>query len=414
MNQNQNNINSNNNSNSTSNLNGGMNFVTGEASVPQQSVSTQTIAQQPISVNADSSVENVTTIPQQVTPQSIVSQPVAENVQPSLENTSTVQQSISNVNLNSIQQVNNIPVQEQPIQNQMLENVQPVQSVNGLNTLPPVQPTVTTEISPNAVNSSLGDEVHPKKKNMLVILLVIVLLTVIGVVLGIFLFNKFGKKDNNVSDTSVVQKNDNVSLNNNVINNTGVDDKTLREVLNLVGIASTSDTNNNDALNYYISNNNYVNEANNIILYYAVNDEGKTSSQITLPEGYDIKSDVGACSDAVNCALISREDAEKILKVFKLGDDLSKYFYKSSEIDDTYGIHYDVTLPFAIFNGDNLGISHNLSASLENESTIKVDDNQTIDYLDDNGNVLNISKVVTYIFKVQDSYYYLDSVSVSE
>lgn len=402
---NQNNTNSNNNNN-TSNLNVGMNFVTGEASVPQQIVNTQAISQQPISVNTGSSVENVATIPQQVTPQSIVSQPVVESVQPSLENTSTVQQSVSNVNVNTIQQ--------QPVQNQMLENVQPVQSVNGLNTLPPVQPTVTTEISPNAVNSSLGDEVHPKKKNMLVILLVIVLLTVIGVVLGIFLFNKFGKKDNNVSDTSVVQKNDNVSLNNNVINNTGVDDKTLREVLNLVGIASTSDTNNNDALNYYISNNNYVNEANNIILYYAVNDEGKTSSQITLPEGYDIKSDVGACSDAVNCALISREDAEKILKVFKLGDDLSKYFYKSSEIDDTYGIHYDVTLPFAIFNGDNLGISHNLSASLENESTIKVDDNQTIDYLDDNGNVLNISKVVTYIFKVQDSYYYLDSVSVSE
>lgn len=401
----QNNTNSNNNNN-TSNLNVGMNFVTGEASVPQQIVNTQAISQQPISVNTGSSVENVATIPQQVTPQSIVSQPVVESVQPSLENTSTVQQSVSNVNVNTIQQ--------QPVQNQMLENVQPVQSVNGLNTLPPVQPTVTTEISPNAVNSSLGDEVHPKKKNMLVILLVIVLLTVIGVVLGIFLFNKFGKKDNNVSDTSVVQKNDNVSLNNNVINNTGVDDKTLREVLNLVGIASTSDTNNNDALNYYISNNNYVNEANNIILYYAVNDEGKTSSQITLPEGYDIKSDVGACSDAVNCALISREDAEKILKVFKLGDDLSKYFYKSSEIDDTYGIHYDVTLPFAIFNGDNLGISHNLSASLENESTIKVDDNQTIDYLDDNGNVLNISKVVTYIFKVQDSYYYLDSVSVSE
>ena len=103
----QNNTNSNNNNN-TSNLNVGMNFVTGEASVPQQIVNTQAISQQPISVNTGSSVENVATIPQQVTPQSIVSQPVVESVQPSLENTSTVQQSISNVNLNSIQQVNNI------------------------------------------------------------------------------------------------------------------------------------------------------------------------------------------------------------------------------------------------------------------------------------------------------------------
>ena len=46
---------------------------------------------------------------------------------------------------------------------------------------------------------------------------------------------------------------------------------------------------------------------------------------------------------------------ELLLKKYNLGTDLTKYFYKSSEIDDVYGIHYE-EYNSSLFEEDNLGI----------------------------------------------------------
>ena len=240
-------------------------------------------------------------------------------------------------------------------------------------------------------------------------------LTVIGIALGIFLFNKFGNKGSNEENNTPVEETTQTNLSNNVINNTNVDGEKLNEVLNLVGIVTSNEFANNNSLNYYVSNSNYVDNGNDIILYYSVNSDGNTNSEITYPEEYDKMSDVGACSDAVSCALITKTDAENVLKKYNLGTDLTKYFFKSSEIEDVYGIHYGGTLVLDMFNNPDAGITHNVNAEAINESDISIIDNQTINTVGTDGNIQNTTKNVTYLFKLSDDgSYHLDSVTVSE
>lgn len=429
MDQNQNNTNVNLNNNQAPV--GGMNFVTGEGSIPQQNVVNQPVMEQPNVVNSIPMVNNVQ--PQQVASQPIVNQPV--------ENNNSVEQAINNnivsqQNVQSVQTMNTVPAQEQPITNMVPNvepvntssvsvqeqpvvnqsiNLQPVQGVNELNNLPPVQ----SNVDPNNMNNTNGnvDEMKSSKKiNPILAVLLVIVLSAAGVALGFFLFNKFGNKgENEPVEQDVVDDNTPVTLSENTINNTNVDSPKLNEVLTALGIASTNSLANNDNLNYYLSVENYKDNAKDIIVYASINTEGKTSSEIELPEGYDLKSDVGACSDSVGCALISKEDAEKVMKLYNLGDDLTKYYYKSSEIDDVYGIHYGGSLVLAQFNGADAGIKHNLVAEIANENAIKISDNQVITYYDDLGSVQTKNLNVTYLFKSSNTgSYYLDNVSVSD
>lgn len=428
MDQNQNNANMNLNSNQAPV--GGMNFVTGESSIPQQNVVNQSVMEQPNVVNPSPMVNDVQ--PQQVVTQPIVNQPI--------ENNMTVGQTMNNnmvnqQNVQSVQTINTVPVQEQPLINAVPNvetintsnvplqeqtmvnqpiNVQPVQEVNELNNLPPVQPNVV----PNNMDNTNGnaDEVKiPKKINPVLAVILVIVLAAAGVVLGFFLFNKFGNKgESEPEGQDVVEDNTPATLSENIINNTNVDSAKLNEVLSALGIASSSTVANKDILNYYLSVENYKDNAKDIIVYAAINSEGKTSSEIELPEGYDLKSDVGACSDSVGCALISKEDAEKLMKLYNLGDDLTKYFYKSSEIDNAYGIHYSGSLVITQFNGTDAGIKHNLNSEMSDNNEIKISDNQTIIYYDDSGNVQTKNSNVIYLFKLLDTgSYYLDNVSIS-
>lgn len=429
MDQNQNNTNVNLNNNQAPV--GGMNFVTGEGSIPQQNVVNQPVMEQPNVVNSIPMVNNVQ--PQQVASQPIVNQPV--------ENNNSVEQAMNNnivsqQNVQSVQTMNTVPAQEQPITNMVPNvepvntpsvsvqeqpvvnqsiNVQPVQGVNELNNLPPVQ----TNVDPNNMDNTNGnvDEMKSSKKiNPILAVLLVIVLAAAGVALGFFLFNKFGNKgENEPVEQDVVDDNTPVTLSENTINNTNVDSPKLNEVLTALGIASNNSLANNNILNYYLSVENYKDNAKDIIVYASINTEGKTSSEIELPEGYDLKSDVGACSDSVGCALISKEDAEKVMKLYNLGDDLTKYYYKSSEIDDVYGIHYSGSLVLAQFNGADAGIKHNLVAEIANENAIKISDNQVITYYDDLGSVQTKNLNVTYLFKSSNTgSYYLDNVSVSD
>ena len=429
MDQNQNNTNVNLNNNQAPV--GGMNFVTGEGSIPQKNVVNQPVMEQPNVAIPSPMVNNVQ--PQQVASQPIVNQPV--------ENNNSVEQAMNNnivsqQNVQSVQTMNTVPAQEQPITNMVPNvepvntpsvsvqeqpvvnqsiNVQPVQGVNELNNLPPVQ----TNVDPNNMNnynSNVDETKSPKKINPILAVLLVIVLSAAGVALGFFLFNKFGNKgENEPVEQDVVDDNTPVTLSENTINNTNVDSPKLNEVLTALGIASTNSLANNNILNYYLSVENYKDNAKDIIVYASINTEGKTSSEIELPEGYDLKSDVGACSDSVGCALISKEDAEKVMKLYNLGDDLTKYYYKSSEIDDVYGIHYSGSLVLAQFNGTDAGIKHNLVAEIANENAIKISDNQVITYYDDLGSVQTKNLNVTYLFKSSNTgSYYLDNVSVSD
>ena len=379
---------------------GNMSFVNGQQSV-NNGVSQPDAALQSQSVQDVSMPVN----------QSVVQQPIVTN-DVSMASSVGMSPEVNTQPVNETNGVSNI-LPEQNL-SQGIGSVQPVQSVNGLNTISSAEPMPDANGVVNTP-SSLEEPVAKKKRSPVVILLIVFVLTVIGVALGIFLFNKFGNKGNNEENNTPVEETTQTSLSNNIINNTNVDSEKLNEVLNLVGIASSSDIANNNNLNYYVSNSNYVDNGNDIIVYYAVNSDGNTNSEITYPEEYDKKSDVGACSDAVSCALITKTDAENVLKKFNLGTDLTKYFFKSSEIEDVYGIHYGGTLVLDIFNNPDAGITHNVSAETVNESDISVIDNQTINTVGTDGSMQNTTKNVTYLFKVSDDgTYHLDSVNINQ
>lgn len=411
---NQNNENLNNNQKSVT----GMSFVTGENPLPEQNTVNQSVVQHSNVVNSNLMVDNTACQPvtqqpnvvntnrlvdntslQQAASPTVVSQPVINTVQDTISVNSP--NTLLSENSNAANQTNVA---------QTVNNTHPVQGVNEHNNLSSVQ----SNVIPNN-NSNNNDELKSKKKiNPIIIVLLVIVLTAVGVFLGIFLFNKFGNKGNNEFQNENISENESSNnLSNNIINNTNVDFSKLNEVLNALGISSNHTLANNDSLNYYLSFANFRDNASDIIVYASINNYGKTSSEIILPDEYDLKSDVGACSDSVGCALITKTDAENVMKLYNLGDDLSKYFYKSSEIEDVYGIHYSGTLVIPQFNGENAGINHVLNAELSNDNDIKISDNQTITYYDDLGAVQTKNSNVIYLFKLSNAgSYYLDNVSV--
>lgn len=380
---------------------GNMSFV--NQPVQENIISQPVIQPEPV-INPNTVSEPVNSINN---PAPVISAPVTNIVEPTLNNPQVTQ---VEQNINQSVENNSNNQFQQPI-NQSMNMQQTVPNVSDVNNINTVQPVVGNV---NQVSDSSFEEPSVKKKrNPIMIVLILILLTAIGVALGVFLFNKFGNKDNSESETTSVEEPVNVNLNSNTINGGDVDTNILNSVLSIVGIASSNNVRNNDLLNYYLSNNDYMDKINDIIVYSAVNSEGNTSSEINYPEDYDKMSDVGACTDAVNCALISKTDAELLLKRYNLETDLTKYFYKSSEIDDVYGIHYE-EYNSSLFEGDNLGIIHNVNATVPNNTDISVSDIQTINY-NENGNMQSINKNVTYIFKLgEDNNYYLDSVTVNE
>lgn len=374
-----------------------MNFVNQPV---QENVISQPVIQPEPVINPNTVSEPVNSINN---PVPIIPTPVTNIVEPILNNPQVVEQNINQ----SVQNNSNNQVQQPINQNINIQQLAPNISDN-INTVQPVVSNVN-----QVQDSSLEDTSVKKKRNPIMIVLVLILLTAIGVALGVFLFNKFGNKNDTESENTTVEEPVTVNLNSNTINGGDVDTNILNSVLNIVGIASSNNVRNNDLLNYYLSNNNYMDKINDIIVYSAVNSEGNTSSEINYPEDYDKMSDVGACTDAVNCALISKTDAELLLKKYNLGTDLTKYFYKSSEIDDVYGIHYE-EYNSSLFEGDNLGITHFVNAVMANDTDINISDNQTISY-NENGNIQTNNKNVSYVFKLgEDNNYYLDSVTVNE
>lgn len=435
---NENNMNTQTNNNQV----GGMNFVTGPKPVLEDSNTLSNGMQnnnvnpitQPIVNNTNAQSvqnpvsENVTEIPNSNV---VVPQMVTNNVNNMVDsNVNNVQTNVVNQNpdLNT-QQIAPVMtqsvIQETPnvVQNMTEQVQQPVsQSVSDVSSTLNVSNMTSNQTLETPVNqepgmSSVLEEPKKKKRNPIITLLIIALLTVIGVAIGIFLFTKFGNNNNSSNNQNMdnnVEENTSTNLSNNIIKNTDVDNIKLNEVLSIVGIAPNVNVKNNNSLNYLISNNNYKDNAKDIIIYLAVNETGTTSSEIVYPDDYELKNDVGACSDSVSCALISKTDAEKLLKQLNLGTNLDDYFYKSSEIDDVYGIHFNGSLVMDIFDSVGTDIIHNLNAKMSNDTDIVINDIQIINTIDENGEIQTSNKNVTYIFKTsEDNSYYLDSVNVN-
>ena len=128
----------------------------------------------------------------------------------------------------------------------------------------------------------------------------------------------------------------------------------------------------------------------------------------------DYKDDKGACADAEGCAIVSKDDALKIIKLYDFEGTIDDYFYKS-ESDEVYGIRYGESLELPQFNGSNLGIGHNLVVKYVGDEDIDIEDTQLFNYNDDEGQFKSTNRVVKYTFKKnEDDEYCLNSVLINE
>lgn len=225
-------------------------------------------------------------------------------------------------------------------------------------------------------------------------------------------------ENNNITDNNGENNNvtdDNVSKEEftTQINNKNVEPETLNYLLKALGIASSENEYGKVNLSDDISNSNYQEKAGDIIVSYAVEATGNVDS-IELPEDYDRTKD-DACLNSVSCAIISEEKAKEIIRLYNFKGEITDYFYKSSLLDNMYGIHFGGTLVRGEWNGINAGISHDVISENIDSTNIKITDNQTIKKynLENPNTIVTTIRNVTYNFKKDaEGNYYLDSVEI--
>ena len=406
----------------------GMSFVTGDDNVPENLGDNSTLSNV-ANQQVQETQNTATPVQEQPTLSSVVSQPVQE-----AQNTiSPVQENVVTSTVVQTQEAQNTvtPVQEQPTLSSVVS--QPVQEVQ--NTVPPVQedvvtptavqtqeaqntaaettnvsqPQQTTNVVSEDNNKPVEDIKQNKLKRVLIIVVVLLALTAIGIVLGFVLFDKFGNKGGNSGEDTTTT--DDTIIRENVINNYDVDAEVLTGVLQLLGIRNAEYGGNVSELTYYVTDENYRDNAKDIITYYAILGSDMSSSI----DSSEYKDDNGACGDSEGCVVVSKSDAEKIIKMYDFEGTIEEYFYKSDASDDVYGIRYDSTLELPQFVGTNLGIGHNLLAKYVGDDDIEIEDAQIFNYNDDENQLKNVKRTVRYTFKKGDSEeYHLDGVLINE
>ena len=217
-----------------------------------------------------------------------------------------------------------------------------------------------------------------------------------------------GKKENasNEEGNSLVDKYE-VELNNN-----GVDEVVLNNLFDVLGIPSLNRQYGDSALNYLVSNSNYSNDAKDIISYYGNTWDEKTLFRNPPDEVYSSEEcGVGAAG----CKIISKNEAQRIYNLYNFTGKITDYFKETSLLENDYIFFVTNTSPLTMWNGADAGIKHNVTSEHINNSDVKIIDNQIVSYYDENstsGDIIKQNRTVIYIFKNNNSEYYLSSVEV--
>ena len=391
---------------------GGMNFVTGEESVPENTQVNQTLTsmvKQPESLPQEQNNVGIPSVQEVAGPtlSSVINQPESLPQEQNNVGIPPVQEVAGPTLSSAINQPESLPQEQsnvQPIADTTNQAPAGVENSPINNVVENNMPTPQVENVP--VTEDENEDVKQKKiKKFLIVLVILLALTAIGILLGFVLFDKFGSKGESAEETPVTN-NELISVNE--INNVNLDATDLEAVLGLLGISAFADNNNINALTYYVTNENYRDNAKEIIAYYAILGTGMAM------DFEDDGNDSTICADAINCSVISKEDALKIIRLYNFDGDLEDYFYKSSVSNDKYGIHYGDTLDLPLFNGTNLGFGHKLTAKYIGDEDISVEDTQIFNYIEDD-QVNHVDRVAKYMFKKNDNNeYYLDSVLINE
>ena len=248
--------------------------------------------------------------------------------------------------------------------------------------------------------------------------LVIVLSILVVLLSGYFVYDKILFNNDMGNNDSTEKENINGDY-KVVINNKSVDEGTLNEVLDIIGIPYYNNSS-NACLNDVISVNNYSTNAKQIMSFYI--DTHSSNVNLKVPED-EIYSSKECGMGAADCYTISKEDAKELFDMFSFDGKITDFFQESTNLKDDYIFWYGHTLGFC-----DKKISHDIvaeysSAEKKNEyginigADIKITDKQEVvkNIIDDGtgSEIEKIERTITYIFKPStNGNYYLDSVNV--
>ena len=180
-----------------------------------------------------------------------------------------------------------------------------------------------------------------------------------------------------------------------------VDEPTKNKLFDIVGIPSTNNKNGSNELNDFISTNNYKDNADNILKY--------TKADIASA---NVNVDIDECSP--RCTTYTKENAEKLIKLYNFSGEVDSYFVKSKKLDNIY-IKYLDSGVLREWNGPNAGIKHEsiLSEYFDSDG-IRITDKQIINKYDkDTGELHTINQTTVFEFKKDNAGdYYLSNVIV--
>lgn len=232
----------------------------------------------------------------------------------------------------------------------------------------------------------------------------VALLAVLVVVLGALciLFATGTISLNNKATT-----NDDLNTGNNnqeTTDTNDIDSALLNNLYNILGINLGEDSYWGDCLNYFLSSNNYKNNARQIFGLYAAHNRLNTNH-------YNDGSCNEECKKALSCgecSSISKINADKITKLYSL-DNLQ--FNELPGFKDEYA--YTNGIPAGVCH---YGVTHDTSSEYIDSNSIRIVDKQVAtDYVFGEDNKVNSTKnqTVTYDFKKDsDGNYYLSQVTV--
>ena len=238
-----------------------------------------------------------------------------------------------------------------------------------------------------------------KNNGTLVGILIGIILTLL-VVGGLFATGTIGFKTNTTTDGGQSSNNNQTSKEQSSFNKE-VDESIRNKLFNIVGLASSNNKTGSNELNDFVSSNNYKENANNILKY--------TKADV---ETANVDVDIDEC--APRCAAYTKENAEKLIKIYNFSGTVDDYFVKSSKLEGIYIKSLDSGV-LAEWNGPNAGIKHeNITTEYIDEDSIRITDKQVINkYNKDTMKLKTINQTTTFEFnKDIDGDYYLSQVIV--
>lgn len=256
-----------------------------------------------------------------------------------------------------------------------------------------------------------------RKNNVGVYIVLAILCLLVGVVIGIVVYNKFiaddNKEDNN--GNTIHYKDETVKYTGKYqevnIKNSDVPEN-VEEIFAILGLPHNN-SDGNGLLNYYLSNENYNENAELIISYYG-NTWDENSLFKSIPNEV---SNSSACIMSSFCMGISKTDAERIFKMYGFTGNINDYFKTNDLLEDQYVFTVLNTSVPPIFNSPDAIIKHNISDYTFDGDTGKLIDNQVITVVAETlpYELTTYAKKVTYNLKKDEiSNYYLSSIDTEE